>query len=238
MTASLSSIDSERFGFPIARAEATDAEGVEQALGWCGQAGVRMLVLRVDCAAVDALLAAQRRGAILLDTVVTWACTPAAPARVSDGVRHATAADAAGVERLARLAFAGYPNHYRNDPRLAPALVDEIHPSWAARCCERAGERDTLLVAREGDADVGFAAVQFGEGASADIALFAVAPQARGRGTGRRLLADAVAVAAGRGARSVTYTTHLDNLAAQRMLCAGGLAPVAARHTFHLWFDA
>jgi ribosomal protein S18 acetylase RimI-like enzyme len=72
----------------------------------------------------------------------------------------------------------------------------------------------------------------------ADVELFGVAPAARGLGLGGLLLREAAACAASHGARQLTYTTHLTNAAAQRMLCAAGFAPLRAQHTFHLWFTA
>jgi ribosomal protein S18 acetylase RimI-like enzyme len=145
-------------------------------------------------------------------------------------------ADASRVAQLARDIFSNYDNHYRNDPALPRAAVDEIHPDWAARLCRPAGERCRLLLAGPAGHEHGFAAVQDEGGGVADITLFGVAPARRSAGEGGRLLRQAIALAADLGAQRVTYTTHLTNVAAQRMLSAAGFALARSHHTFHCWF--
>lgn len=228
-------MDSQRFSLRIARADADGADAVSAALRWCSDAQMDMLILRVDCGAHEAVAAAERAGALLMDTAVTWDREVQQGTRVLTA-RFGRAGDALRAQELARVAFKGYPNHYRNDPALPREQVDAIHPSWAARLCASVSEREFVLFAQDHGHDVGFAAVAVGEDGMAEVPLFAVAPAAQSRGLGRHLLKDVLGAAASRGARIVRYTTHLHNLAAQRMLCACGFSPRAARHTFHQWF--
>ncbi|HVZ47057.1 MAG TPA: GNAT family N-acetyltransferase [Ramlibacter sp.] len=235
----MSEIDTARFGVRIARSAPDSLSDLAEACQYGRREKIRMLVLRVAASNQAVLTAAEEAGARLMDTVVTWRGAAVAGHDLQDGVRTGSAADAAAVDALARTIFAGYANHYRNDPALARAAVDEIHPSWAVRACRAASDRNAFLLACDGVVPVGFAALDVEpEAGLADVALFGIAPHAAGRGRGRQLLRQAASFAADRGARTLTYTTHLTNLPAQRMLCAAGFVPHESRHTFHLWFPA
>ncbi|MBI5279966.1 MAG: GNAT family N-acetyltransferase [Burkholderiales bacterium] len=229
----LSAIDTERFGTRIARASVRSLPELASALDSCAAERVAMLIVRVPADRHSIAGAVEAAGGRLMDTVATWRRDAGAAAPAGEGVRLASRADAAAVEALARGIFAGYANHYRNDPRLAPALVDEIYPSWAVRLCT--GAAPFLLAQADGELQ-GMAALALSPEGSADVELFGVAPHSRGQGIGARLLREAAANAARHGARQLTYVTHLTNLAAQRMLCAAGFVPASAQHTFHLWF--
>jgi len=96
-------------------------------------------------------------------------------------------------------------------------------------------DRDTTaIVATDGDAIVGYAAVLAPRGASdADVLTLAVAEAARGRGTGRELLQRLLAAAAERGASRIFLEVRADNPVATALYASTGFEVVGRRRRYY-----
>lgn len=233
-----SAIDEARFGVRTAKAVARTADEVQQAVAACERQGVQLLLLRLPTDAHAAVHAAEQAGALLTDTLCFYAravdaLTEPPPPRPGLHLRAGDAADADRVEALARAAFAGYPGHYRNDPRLQAVDVDEVYPSWARACCVRA---TGPLVLAEFDAQpAAFAALRPGGDGELDVALLAVHPQFRQLGVAADLLRHLSSGALGPAVSRLSYSTQITNVAMQRLLARLGFLPTGSHYTFHWW---
>jgi GNAT superfamily N-acetyltransferase len=70
-----------------------------------------------------------------------------------------------------------------------------------------------------------------------DVALFAVRPDARGCGLGRRLLEAVKSRALAMGAHRVSYSTQIENIPARRLVVSNGFLPSHSLFTFHVWLE-
>jgi len=90
------------------------------------------------------------------------------------------------------------------------------------------------VVALDGDAVVGYAAVLAPRGAAdADVLTIAVAEAGRGRGAGRALLDRMLADAAARGARRVFLEVRADNPVATALYASAGFEAVGRRPHYY-----
>ena len=136
-------------------------------------------------------------------------------------VRPAVAADHPAVQALAGELTAGVP------PWRPAAGVAAAAASWVADACRAADDDHVLLVACDaGDEVVGFAGASarrhFSGEREAYLGELVVAPAARRRGVGGRLVAGVEAWARSRGLHRVTLDTGTANHAARELYAALG----------------
>lgn len=195
-----------------------------------------LLTLRLDGDDLPLLQAAETCGFVTVDLLHTfYAARGSVRGSVRGGVRPGTAADLPAVRRIARGAFA----HSRlyQDPRIparrAACFYADLTEAIAAQAC-------VFLVAEERGTVTGFALGTRGPGTRrprlGHLWLIAVARAARGRGTGRRLLA-AFLPAMFRQVDGVEISTQCANAAATRLYAGCGLLPQARIVTLHRWID-
>jgi GNAT superfamily N-acetyltransferase len=235
---SLSALDTQRFGVPIARAPALAAHAVPEALAFCRANGVKMLIAR--CAAEDlaAAQALEEAGGRLMDVLVYWsrpldrpAEAPAAP------VRLLRPDDAPAVREVAGKAFQGYFGHYHADPRLDRAKADAAYASWAERSCVDPGVASKVLVVEHEGRIAGFLTLLPRGAEEQEIVLNGVDPAFQRHGLYRALVLAAIAHARDTGARRIVVSTQLINLGVQKTWARCGFELAQSYYTFHVWFD-
>lgn len=242
----LSSLDELRFGVRTAKASVETVTEVRDAIEQSHAQRARLLIVRIPTSAQPAVSAMEQAGGRLMDTLCFYEHhLMRRPLReiasTGDGRapnwRLASADDADAVEALARVAFEGYESHYRHDPRLAPAAVDEVYPSWARSCCESSSDFEPVVLAEVDARLVGFAALRRTDSAELDVALFGIDPAARGQGIAVALLDHLLAACPDWGATRLRYSTQITNLPMLRLLARTGFRSVGSVYTFHLWLE-
>lgn len=87
-------------------------------------------------------------------------------------------------------------------------------------------------VAETGGAIIGYGGIM-AIGATADLQTIAIAGQAQGTGTGRRLLETLIAIALDQGCTEMLLEVRSDNAAAQRLYLARGFEVIANRRDYY-----
>lgn len=164
--------DSDRFGrkmgrlWPISFPPADSAvsyRAAEKLLGTvlaeARKDGIQHLACRVFGDNFTVIHALEKRGFLLMDTLVTWLYQPGRM-RVPDfrcrhSVRLYEDTDQGPVLTLAR--NAGFQSRFNRDPWLSGANVRAMHEIWAANCCRKT-VADEVLVAEAGGRVCGFLA--------------------------------------------------------------------------------
>lgn len=236
----LSAIDEERFGFRTARATAVTADTLGAVIEFCRANGVHLLIARCPAADLSAVHAMENDGFALMDTLVYYARdlarTSIPPDTGKAAMRPVRDGEEEAVGVIAQQAFRGYFGHYHADSRLDRSKCDEVYASWASNCCSMRGPASEVLVAELGSSLVGFAALRMNAGEEAEVVLNGVIPSARGRGIYRSLVLTGMEWSRRKGARVMLGSTHLANLAVQRVWTRLGFELRSAYHTFHKWF--
>jgi GNAT superfamily N-acetyltransferase len=241
MTIALSPLDQRRFGHVTAKVDIAADDDLPGILSECAQQQVQFLIARCPTGHVRKVQELERLGFFLTDTLVHFRKdpisrgTPALPAGLR--TRLAVEADAPELERLAARAFHGYGGHYHADPRLDPALCDQVYASWAANCAGGNACTAMILLTDEGSGAIaGFAALRRCGDATFDGVLFGVDPAHQGRGLFRHLLHLSQRWGVEQGFSAMLYSTQLTNLRPQWTLCREGFVPVKSFYTLHKWF--
>ncbi len=103
-------------------------------------------------------------------------------------------------------------------------------PAWWAELAGR--PRRDYVAAVEGERIVGYAGLDHA-GEVADVMTVAVLPSARGRGLGRRLLAELAERARARGAAYLLLEVRSDNTAARRLYESVGFVELSVRRRYY-----
>lgn len=233
----LSALDTRRWKAVTVVARDVTAESLPGVLAFCREQTAGFLIARCATGDLAAAQAMERAGFQLMDTLVYFSrdLTRGLPERSNSvAIRDLAAGEAAAVRQLAARSFAGYAGHYHADARLDRRQCDEVYADWAERCCSKEAA-DTVLVAADGHAIAGFVGIRLST-LEAEVALFAVAPEAQGRGIGRALLAGALHWAAAKHAARVAISTQITNVRSQRLWTGLGFEPSRSFYTFHKWF--
>ncbi len=237
----LSAIDEERFGIRTARCSAMTADFLPEAVAFCRENQVVLLIARCPVGDLPSVQAMERAGFFLTDTLVYYVRDLVAlpiPADVGQvPVRPVRDGEEESVRDVAAAAFHGYSGHYHADSRLDPALCDQVYSSWAWNASLSRDAARPVLVADLQGAVAGFAVLRLNEPEEGEGVLYGVAPAARGRGIYRSLLIQSMSWFQLRGARRMLYSTQVTNAPAQKTLVRLGFEVSHAYYTLHKWFD-
>jgi len=160
---------------------------------------------------------------------------PATAAGPPVRVRPAAAAD---LPRLRRIAAASHrDSRFYHDRHFDRRRCDALYAGWIETSC--ADPAGVVLVAAPADPagpPAGYVTAAIGEDGEGRIGLFAVAPDARGRGIGGALAAAVLDWLAGRGADPASVVTQGRNVRAQRLYQRFGMRTRSVELWFHRWW--
>ncbi len=236
----LSPLDEARFGIRTARAMDLREAAIGQVLDFCRLEQVRLLIARCPTRDLPAAQAMERNGFLLMDTLVYFRrdlLKQPLPERAGIPIRPALVEDVDAVGEIARQAFRGYLGHYHADPRLDRSACDDLYVDWARRSCSQPELADGMLVAEQDGVLVGFLTLKCLDQGTADGRLYAVLPQAQGRGIGKDLLVEGMRWCREHGLQAMIISTQITNLASQVSWVRVGFTPHESFYTFHKWFD-
>ncbi|HEY6323560.1 MAG TPA: GNAT family N-acetyltransferase [Thermoanaerobaculia bacterium] len=151
-------------------------------------------------------------------------------------VRPATGTD---LPRLRRIAAASHrDSRFYHDRHFDRRRCDALYAGWIeTSCADPAGVVLVATAAADPSASpAGYATAVIGEDGEGRIGLFAVAPDARGRGVGGALVAAVLDWLAGRGADPASVVTQGRNVRAQRLYQRFGMRTRSVELWFHRWW--
>lgn len=232
-------VDSQRFSLPIYRAELAHPDEVLRVLAEAERAEAALLFIRCPCANIQIAQELERCGAVLMDTLVSYAARldrslPAGEPRAV--VRAFEAGDLPVLRAGARAAFSGYAGHYHADARLEPAAATEGYVEWFER--STVDPKVRVLVAEWRGQPAGFLTLRRADASgAARIELNAVLPAAQGNGLYDALVKAALADCRAHREQRVQVSTQLSNIASQKVWVRNGFELEHAHYTFHYWLS-
>ena len=226
--------DSQFFQRRIARVRGQLREDASATalLNWCEGERIDCLYYLADLDPVASRIA-ERHGFSLTDVRVTHGRGLAGLPEYPAGVRRARTED---VERLRQFAAGSFADsRFYADRHFDRAECDRLYATWIERSCH--GYADRVLVLERNDAAAGFVTCHL-RGNTGDIGLIAVAPEARGQGLGRLLLAAALHYFLESGMTRARVVTQARNIASQRLYQGCGFLIESAALWYHRWCRA
>jgi len=233
-------VDETRFGIRVARVGWMTEKLLGEALEFCVENRVSLLIAKCMAAERSTFQAMERSGFVMMETMLCLEADLTRPIPADCGgarVRPVRADDEDAVAEVAAAAFRGYVSHYHADPRLDRARCDEIYVDWAQRACRSRAEGDEVLLAESDGVAAGYFICALNDPEEADVAVAAVVPDRRGSGAYASLVVNSMRWGAAKGAKRITGLVQITNLAVQKTPIRLGWLPRYAYHTFHKWFD-
>jgi ribosomal protein S18 acetylase RimI-like enzyme len=146
-------------------------------------------------------------------------------------IRPCQSADTEALMALARSAHGD--SRFFADLHFPRERCAALYETWIAQDCR--GSADRVLVAEWEGQVAGYISCHASAGRG-QIGLLGVKSEARGRGLGKSLVAEALRWFAGRGTAEVTVVTQARNLAAQQVYQKAGFQTWAVQLWYHRWF--
>ncbi len=240
----VSQIDTQRFGFKIARINDADRLLTAKFIQSLKDQGIALIITRIDTENLAAINALEDAGFRIKDIHYNWRHSAGDPVNEkhlnSDIIiRPAIAADIKQVTVIAQHAFDGY-GHYFADQRLDKDRCREIYPDWAALSITDKKVADQTLVAEYNEKIIGFISVKIaekdGEKYSAG-GLGAVSADCRGQ----NVFASLVIAGLQWGQAIVpTWQEHYSlaiNYPVNRVLTKVGFRQIGSSVTLHGWLN-
>jgi GNAT superfamily N-acetyltransferase len=160
MNSYISELDSNRFGFNIAKIENIKGS-LNKVLEDLKEAKVKLVIVRVDCGQIELINLYEKMGFQIKDFQVTYKYD-LKNFSINDynvnsevSIRAANSADIDNLILIADESFNGY-GHYFADNRLSKAKCGEIYIDWVSRSVENKNVADIVFVAEKEQRIAGF----------------------------------------------------------------------------------
>lgn len=235
----VSELDSNRFGYKIARAQDVSIPDIQHINEYCNQHHVDMMIARCSADALSTIQALETDGFRMMDTLVYYRFdhTKHTISPPSMTIRPIEIADYSMVQSIAAEAFTDYLGHYHADPKLDAMKANATYEDWALRSIENRDNTHEVLVAESDNEVVGFLTVQLHFNEQGKTVLSGVAKHAQKQGVYQALMLGGLGWMADKGANHTLTSTQITNVAVQKVWSRIGFTLDHSSHTFHKWFD-
>jgi len=237
----ISAIDTERFGATIARALVSSSDTLHEAIRFCEENQVAMLIARCPVDETQTAQDMEEEEFRIMDTLVYYSSNLKGmfpPDVIEDiEIRLMRDGEEQQVQDVAGRAFRGYYGHYHADRKLEKKKCDEGYVSWATRSsCERDDDHDVLVAVSEGTI-VGFATMRLNNSVEGEGVIFGVDLEYQGKGIYKSFIIKGMEWCKKAGADRMIVSTQINNIAVQKVWSRVGFEPTRAYYTFHRWFE-
>lgn len=237
----MSDIDESRFGIRTAKSVKVTVDNLPKIMDFCRNNNVKMLIARSPTNDFSTIHAMERKGFLLMDTVVYYSRdltnTPIPSDTGKATIRQVRSGEEDKVKVVAVESFRGYFGHYHVDERLDNSKCDEVYISWAVNSCVSRDFADDVLVLELSGRISGFISLRLNTLEEGEVRLFCVDPSAQNRGFSQSLLIGAMKWCVLQGAKRLVISTQIINVSSQNAFTQMGFALRDSYYTFHKWFD-
>jgi GNAT superfamily N-acetyltransferase len=233
--------DSAFFGYRIARVKPTqlDPAAGPEILRWCSGERIDCLYFLADPSSAGAVAWAEDSGFRILDIRTTLHCglpMAQAPGPAAAAAARVTPCSPGHLPALRRIARVSHrDSRFYWDANLRHKS-DDLFETWIAKSCE--DYADMVLVAELDGAAVGYITLDYASPSDSRIGLFAVGPEARGRGIGRQLVRCGLEWLRSQGAAESRVVTQGRNLGALKLYQKAGFRVEMLQLWYHLWLKS
>lgn len=236
----ISDIDTERFGVVTARVIGITSESLSSVLDFCFARKVKLLIARCNMSDLDAAQSMEKKGFLLMDTLVYYSLDLARQDRPAEKgvvrVRPIRAEEEKGMISVARESFHGYVGHYHADSRLDKNKCDEAYTDWARKTFALR-DSDNFLVGEIDQQIVGFGVLRINSPDEGEMFLGGIHPDFQGQGIYYSFLCKAVNWCFSKKVKKMIISTQLKNISVQKVLIKFGFEISRGYYTYHRWFD-
>lgn len=230
-------LEEVRFGIKSAKIVNLNAENLHSLPEALRNSRHSFYSVRISTDQVDLVQAVEGMGFRLMDTLVYYRktslkLTPSFDSKYTYSIANAESADL--IYAMAKKIFKNYVGHYHADPNFAKSSCDEVYADWAYQACKQHDVADAVIVAKDKDTPVGFAAIKC-HNTSADGVLFGVDPDYKNQGIYRSLVHQFINWAVQNKMTEVIYSSQINNYAVHKIWAGEGAYIYKSLYTLHYW---
>jgi len=238
----ISVLDTERFGFTVAKLP-NAGEDIEHVLKGLRDLNTKLVIIRIDLSNIKLLNQLEKLGFETKDVQLTYNfnLTKGIPSHkpYEFVLRLFNPADIPQIVRIAGKSFQGY-GHYSSDERLERQKCFDIYTDWAKRSCIDKSMADEIIVAENSDKLLGFLSLKINNEISGKYAagvMGAVDPDWRKGGVFKAINIESLI-----WANKMNLTRVENNVLAVNYPVNGAYTSlnykiIRAETTLHYWFD-
>jgi ribosomal protein S18 acetylase RimI-like enzyme len=236
----ISDVDKERFGVKTARVIGLTTKRLFSILDFCIKEQVGLLIARCDLADLKAAQAMEKKGFLLMDTLVYYRFDLIKRAIPADNgvvrVRPIRSDEEGEIITVARESFRGYFGHYHADQRLDRYKCDEAYADWARKAFA-SRDSENFLVGEIDGRVIAFGVLRMNTADEGEMFLGGIHPDFQGQGIYHSFLCKGMEWCLSKGAKKMIISTQLKNISVQKVLIKLGFEICRGYYTYHKWFD-
>jgi len=240
----ISPLDTERFGFPIAKFNPDNASHLQNGIASLEGTGCKLLICKVPMEQLPLIHQMQDLGFRTMDVQSTYAFdlkqlgeTHLSLLNKGVSVAPYQAYQQSAIADIARISFTNY-GHYAASGKLDPKKCTDIYVDWALRSCVSTDVADVMLVAEIDGVVAGFLGMKIFEspkGRYASSSLGAVSDNFRGRDVFRILTVHNLIWGKEKGLEWEEHNVLCTNYPVNRSFAGLGFKITRSFTTMHLW---
>ena len=245
MTNFISPLDSQRFGYTIAKVNEASHFQKKDFLPSLKEQGVQLIISRINSEHIHDINLLEDIGFRVKDMQVTYSFDlirqQIPPANTDPAIllREAGENDIPALSVIARESFNNYGHYFAND-RLDKARCREIYPDWLSRSILDRQVADKVFLGEYNGQPAGFLSFKIYETNGSKYAAGvqgAVAQHFRGKNIFSALTLKGLLWGREAGLSSEEHNVHTVNYPVNRVFSKSGFAPTRAFTTLHYWTD-
>lgn len=240
----ISALDTQRFGFPVAKVNQypKDPELTIQELK---SQGVQLVLSKIPLQEITLINQLEQLGFELRDVQATYRLPLAKELSpiISDTstitIREVVESDIQALEKMAYDSFYNY-GHYARNPKLDKSTCADIYADWIRNSCTQPQVADVVFVAVTEETPVGFLSFKRGanhEGSFAAGGIGAMLASQRNKGIFKLLTHHGALWAQHQQLDWVEHNVLIDNTPVNKSLSKSGYTMANTFVTLHLWID-
>jgi hypothetical protein len=238
----ISKLDSERFGFPVAKIN-NIIEDPDLLLSKLKDLSVKLIIARIEFSNIPLINELERIGFRHKDAQVTFNFNlkNKLPELNYNGFNIVSFQDRHLSEmiKMTRISFNNY-GHYFADDKLDKNKCSEIYTDWIRRCCENKEIADEIIVAEKKNIAIGYLAIKKHFSSDEDYisgVIGAVSPENRKLGVFRAINTESIQIASRLGAKRIENNVLITNIPVIKSFTRLGYDIIRSELTMHYWYE-
>jgi len=238
----ISTLDTERFGFSIAKIT-NNVENPELIVKELKEISTKLVIARVDLSNIKLINQLERIGFIYKDAQITFSFDLQKKLPLKNhnpfSIVSFTNIHLPKLIEITKTSFSNY-GHYFADDKLDNEKCSEIYTDWIQRCCNNKDISDEIIVAEKDNVAIGYLAVKK-KRANNDVYLAgvigAVSPEYRKLGVFHEINLESLHLALRLGAKRVENNVLITNYPVLKTYTSLCYNIIRAEITMHYWYE-
>lgn len=240
----ISRLDTQRFGFKVARVEFHSEDEVSEIVSYLNEQGFVLIITKVNCKDIHLINQLEESGFRTMDFQLAYDYygSKSKENQVDQSVypvREIERSDVPQLIQIAQDSFTGF-GHYCADKRLPQDTCLEIYKDWTRNVCTIKDFADVVFAAYDVSTPIGFFAfkkIKASNAGESTGVIGAVSAKYEGKNAFQSLILKGIEWSASKNLRLTDCRVHSTNYPVNRAFAKLGFRIVSSYITMHHWND-